>query len=185
DHLWTLGTLSLTIDSVNFLFLFVGILLHPSPRSLLKAAEEGTKFIHGIIVQFPFYAGMYGIIQGTGLSEVVGNWFLRIATPGTYPLILCWYSGVVNYFVPSGGSKWAIEAPYVIHAARLLDVPVNRVVLSYAWGDMLTDLLQPFWCIPLLNAARLEFKDILGFELIAFLAYALLVSAAFSLMALL
>ncbi len=183
DRFWFRGHASLTIDNVNFLFLFSGILLHRSPLELLKAVEGGVQFIHGIIFQFPFYAGMYGIIQQTGLSDLVGNWFVRFSSAHTFPLIIYWYSGVINYFVPSGGSKWAIEAPYVVHATKLLQVPISRVVLSYAWGDMMTDLLQPFWCIPLLNAARLEFKDILGFEIVAFAIYALLVSLGFALLA--
>ena len=122
---------------------------------------------------------MYGIIKGTGLSEVIGNAFVNIANAKTLPLIVYWYSGVVNYFVPSGGSKWAVEAPYTVDAAQSLGVPYSQIVVSYAWGDMMTDLLQPFWAIPLLTAAGLEFREILGYEMIAFLLYALVVSIFF------
>jgi short-chain fatty acids transporter len=122
---------------------------------------------------------MYGIIKGSGLSNIIGGAFVKIATTKTLPLIIYWYSGIVNYFVPSGGSKWAIEAPYVVEAARSLSVGYDKIVLSYAWGDMMTDLLQPFWAIPLLSAAGIEFKEILGYEMIAFVIYAAIVSLFF------
>ena len=144
-----------------------------------KAAEEGVRFIHGIIIQFPLYAGIYGIIQGTGLSEIIGQGFVSIATRETFPVIVYWYSGFLNYFVPSGGSKWIIEAPYLVSAADALRVSPRALLISYAWGDMMTNLLQPFWCIPLLAAAKLEFRDILGYEMIVFFLYASLCSLAF------
>ena len=122
---------------------------------------------------------MYGIIKGTGLSDKIGEMFVAVANPKTLPLIVYWYSGVVNYFVPSGGSKWAVEAPYVIAAAKTLGVGFDKIVLSYAWGDMMTDLLQPFWALPLLAAAGVEFKEILGYELIACFVYVIVVSLFF------
>lgn len=173
------GWQGLTINTVNFIFLTAGILLHPSPASVLKAAAASGSTIYSIALQFPFYSGMYGIIKGAALSDLIGKAFVSIATPKTLPLIVYWYSGIVNYFVPSGGSKWAVEAPYVIQAAATLGVGFDRIVVAYAWGDMMTDLLQPFWAIPLLAAAGIEFKEILGFEMIACLLYAALVSLFF------
>lgn len=170
---------SLSLNNLNFAFLIAGLLLHPSPASFVKAAEEATSLVHGIIIQFPLYAGMYGIIKGSGLYTIIGGWFVSVAKPETFPAIVYWYSAVLNYFVPSGGSKWAIEAPYIIAAGRELNVPVTATVLAYAWGDMLTNLLQPFWAIPLLAAARLEFKEIIGYEAIVFVACAIIVSLAF------
>ena len=173
------GKTSLNIDLLNFSFLFLGLALHSSPQSFWRAAEEGGKLVFGVIVQFPFYAGMYGIIKESGLAEIVGNWFVSISSAKTYPVLVYWYSGLVNYFVPSGGSKWAIEAPYLLDAAQNLGVPIAKVVTSYAWGDMATDLIQPFWAIPLLAVAKVEFKEILGYELLIFFVYILIVSAAF------
>ncbi|MBI4482886.1 MAG: short-chain fatty acid transporter, partial [Acidobacteria bacterium] len=117
-------------------------------------------------IQFPLYAGMFGIIRGSGLSEIIAGAFVSVASPQSFPLIVYYYTCVMNYFVPSGGSKFVIEAPYLIRAAKTLDVPIQGIILPYAWGDMTTNLLQPFWCIPLLTAAHLEFKDILGYLLI-------------------
>lgn len=170
---------ALTLDVLNFTFLMLAILLHPSAASLMAAAERGAHLLAGIVVQFPFYAGMYGVIQGTGLAEIFGEFIASYATPDTLPLWLYWYSGLVNYFVPSGGSKWAIEAPYLVDAAVRLGVPTEQVVLSYAWGDMATDIIQPFWALPLLAAARIDFRDIMGYAAIVFVIYNVIVSIAF------
>lgn len=170
---------ALTLDAFNFIALFVGILLHPSTASFLRAAAEGGKLLWGIVVQFPFYAGMYGIIKSSGLTETLANALVAVASEQTYPAIVYWYSGIVNYFVPSGGSKWAIEAPYIMEAAKTLHVAAPKAVVAYAWGDMATDLIQPFWALPLLSVAKLDFKDIMGYEIIIFCAYALIVTCAF------
>jgi short-chain fatty acids transporter len=180
-YVWTNG-FALTLDVLNFTFLMLAILLHPSAASLLAAGERGAALLAGIVLQFPFYAGMYGVIQGTGLAQVVGEAIARYATADTLPAFLYWYSGLVNYFVPSGGSKWAIEAPYLIEAATRLGVPTPQVVLAYAWGDMSTDIIQPFWALPLLAAARLDFRDIMGYAAIVFVIYNIVVSVAFLLL---
>jgi short-chain fatty acids transporter len=169
----------LTLDVLNFCMLGIAIALHPSAASLVRAAEEGGRLVFGIILQFPIYAGIYGVIKGTGLAEALANAFSSHATAGTYPLIVCWYSAIVNYFVPSGGSKWAVEAPYILGAGATLGVPAAKVVVAYAWGDMMTNIIQPFWAIPLLAAARLDFREILRFCVIFFCFYAPVVSLAF------
>jgi short-chain fatty acids transporter len=169
----------ITLNALNFAMLGLAIALHPTAASLVAAAEEAGRLVFGIILQFPLYAGMYGIIQGTHLAEALAQGFLNVATAQTYPLIVYWYSGIVNYFVPSGGSKWAIEAPYILSAGQALHVPAAKVVTAYAWGDMMTDIIQPFWAIPLLAAARLDFRQILGFCMILFCIYVPLVSLAF------
>jgi short-chain fatty acids transporter len=173
---------SLTLDVLNFAFLMLGILLHRSPASVLASAEQGAGLLAGVVLQFPFYAGMYGVIQGTGLGERLGAWIAGAADPRLFPLLLYWYSGIVNYFVPSGGSKWAIEAPYLVDAAQRLGLGIDQVVVAYAWGDMATDLIQPFWALPLLAAARLDFRDIMGYATLVFLVYVAIVSLAFFLL---
>jgi short-chain fatty acids transporter len=173
------GWRAINLNVVNFLFLVLAVLLHGTPARLLKASEEAGGVLHGIVLQFPLYAGIYGIFKATGLTERIGELFVSLSTRETFPAIVYLYSGVVNYFVPSGGSKWAIEAPYLLSAAGTLGVEPEKVVLAYAWGDMATDLIQPFWALPLLAVARLEFKDILGFLLLAFLIYLPCVTLAF------
>jgi len=168
-----------TLNALNFTVLGLAIALHPSPASLVAAAEEAGKLVFGIILQFPLYAGIYGLIQKTHLAEALARGFATLADARSYPLLVYWYSGIVNYFVPSGGSKWAIEAPYILSAGQALHVPAAKVVTAYAWGDMMTDIIQPFWALPLLAAAKLEFREILGFCMILFCIYAPIVSLAF------
>ena len=122
---------------------------------------------------------MFGIIRDSGLAKVIADWFTAIATPATYPVIIYWYSGILNYFVPSGGSKWAIEAPYVVEAAKNLGASMPAAVISYGWGDMATDVIQPFWAIPLLGVAKTEFRNIVGYGLIFFAVFAIITTVAF------
>ena len=173
------GWAGINLDVVNFAFLMVGVLLHWTPASFLKAALEGGSFIWGVVVQFPFYAGIFGIIKFSGLAEVMANWFTAIATKSTYPFVVLWYSGILNYIVPSGGSKWAIEAPYIMQAAANLGVSAPATVIAYAWGDMVTDVIQPFWAIPLLGVAKLGFRDIMGYCMVYFLFYMVVISIFF------
>ncbi|MGE0041535.1 MAG: short-chain fatty acid transporter [Vicinamibacterales bacterium] len=170
---------TLTLDVLNFAFLMLAILLHGSPASVIAAGDQGARLLAGVVLQFPFYAGMYGVIQGTGLAQALGEWIASVASPSTFPALLYWYSGLVNYFVPSGGSKWAIEAPFLVEAARLIGVSLDKVVVAYAWGDMSTNIIQPFWALPLLAAARLDFRDIMGYATLVFLVYGVVVSTAF------
>ncbi len=172
------GSFAATLDSVNLIALSLGLLLHPSPASLGKAAEEASRSLHGVVLQFPLYAGIYGIIKDTGLVERLTQAFIAVSTPESYPLVVFAYSAFLNYWVPSGGAQWAMEAPYVLGAASELGVPATSVAMAYAYGDMATNLIQPFWAIPLLGVARLEFRDILGYELLCLAVYTVLVCAA-------
>lgn len=171
-----------SLNLFNFIFVFVALLLHPSPRSFSNAATKGMEYLQGIVVQFPLYAGMHGLIQFSGLAATIGGWFVSIANPLTFPLITYWYSGVLSYFIPSGGSKWVVEAPFILAAAKSLGVPPPQVLVAYIWGDMSTHFLQPFWAIPVLAITRLEFKDILGNLVILFLVNSVVVSLAMLLM---
>ncbi len=169
----------LTLDVLNFFFFMLAVLLHRNVASLMAAGEQGARLLAGVVLQFPLYAGMYGVIEGTGLARVLGEAIATSATADSLPLWLYWYSSLLNYFVPSGGSKWALEAPFLVDAAARLGVGNDRVVLAYAWGDMASNLIQPFWALPLLAAARLGFRDILGYATIAFLVISGIVSVAF------
>lgn len=169
----------LTLNSVNFIFLFLGILMHGTPKALLTAAQTGGSFVWGVLLQFPFYAGILGMLVASGLSERLASWFQAIANEHTYPLFVYWYSGIVNFFVPSGGSKFAIEAPYIGEAAQALNVPLDLTVVAYIWGDMSTNALQPFWALPLLALCGLSFRHIMGFLVIFALVTCTIGTAAF------
>lgn len=157
------GLAAINLNVVNFTFLMLGILLHWTPARLVAAVREATKASYGIILQFPFYAGIFGMIQYTNLGKVLTELFVGISTQATYPLIVFLYSALLNMFVPSGGSKWLIEAPYILAAGKELNVHLGYVVVSYGWGDAWTNLIQPFWALPLLGLTRLEFRDIMGY----------------------
>lgn len=170
---------ALTLDVLNFVFLMAAVVLHRRIASLTAAGEQGARLVAGVVLQFPLYAGMYGVIDGTGLARVLGDAIARTASADTLPLAIYWYSSVLNYFVPSGGSKWAVEAPFIVDAAGRLGVGLDRVILAYAWGDMASNLVQPFWALPLLAAARLGFRDIMGYAALCFAVISVVVSLAF------
>jgi len=113
---------------------------------------------------------------------VLTNVFVTISNPKTFLVIIYWYSGVENYLIPSGGSKWAITAPFIIPAAKQLGVAFDKTVLAYAWGDMMTDMIQPFWAIAMLAVAKLEFRDIMGFLMLVFLVFFIITSIAFAIL---
>jgi short-chain fatty acids transporter len=154
---------SWTINAYNAVFLVAALLLHGRPLSFLRACRQGVDSAWGIILQFPFYAGIFGLMQNTGLGEWIGELFAELSSQGSYPAVVYLYSAVMNLFVPSAGSKWLIEAPYLIPAARELDVGVVTTLLAYSYGDSTTNLIQPFFAIPILAVTRLRFGDVVGY----------------------
>ena len=154
---------SWTINAYNVTFLVLALVLHGRPLSFLRACRAGVDSAWGIIVQFPFYAGIFGLLQFTNLGKWLGSLFAEFATSTTYPFIVYVYSGFMNLFVPSAGSKWMIEAPFLIPAGASLDVSVVTITLAYAYGDSLTNLIQPFFAIPILAVTRMRFGDVVGY----------------------
>jgi short-chain fatty acids transporter len=169
----------LNLNNINLLFLMLGILFHWRPWSFLKASEDAGKAVWGIVIQFPFYAGIFGLFKFTALATAMTSAFVAISTPATYLLIIYWYAGLLNYLIPSGGGEWAVTAPYLIPAAKQLGVSIPKTVLTYAWGDMLTDMIQPFWAIAMLAVAKLEFREIMGWLILVFIVYFVITSIAF------
>ncbi|MEK6534280.1 MAG: TIGR00366 family protein [Thermodesulfobacteriota bacterium] len=177
-HFSTKG-LDLNLNVVNFAMLMLGILFHWRPWSFLKATEDAGKAVWGIVIQFPFYAGILGLFKFTLLSTVFTQAFVAISTPQTFPLFVYWYGGILNYLIPSGGGEWAVVAPYIIPAAKQLGVGMGTTVVTFAWADMMTDMIQPFWAIAMLAVARLHFRDIMGYLLMVFFVYFIITSLAF------
>jgi len=157
---------SIDINIVNFLFLFLGILLHGRPSRFLAAAGDAARGASGIIVQFPFYAGIMGMIVGSGLVATLSNLFVAVSNAYTLPLFTFLSAGLVNLFVPSGGGQWAVQGPIMIAAATDLGADLARVSMAVAWGDAWTNMIQPFWALPALAIAGLRAKDIMGYCLI-------------------
>ena len=163
---------ALTVNIINLSFLMLGILLHRTPARLMSAVQAATPAVWGVILQFPFYAGIAAIITTTHLNERLANAFVSISSPGSFPAVVAIYSAVLGVFVPSGGSKWVIEAPYVMQAAHELKVHLGWIVASYDLGEALANLLQPFWMLPTLGIFGLRARDVMGYTFIVFLALA-------------
>ena len=165
-HYWFVRGGAINLNIVNFMFLFLGIVMHGTARNLLDALNDGIKGGAGIVIQFPFYAGIMAIMTQSGLAESLSEGFVSISTAATLPFWTFLSAGIVNLFVPSGGGQWAVQAPVILPAAQALGADISRVVMAVAWGDSWTNLLQPFWALPMLGVAGLKAKDIMGFCLI-------------------
>ncbi len=161
-HFGTKG-FDLNLDIVNFTFLFLGILLHKTPINYVRAITDGTKGCAGIILQFPFYSGIMGMMKASGLIVVIANWFIAISTAVTYPLFTFLSASLVNIFVPSGGGQWAVQGPIVVKAAQALGVSLPKAVMALAYGDQWTNLFQPFWALALLGLTGLKARHIMGY----------------------
>ncbi|MET3698949.1 short-chain fatty acids transporter [Bacillus oleivorans] len=166
----------LNLDIVNFLFLFLGILLHWRPKNFLQAVANAVKGAGGIIIQFPFYAGIMGMMTASGLAVWFAEIFIQISNDTTFALFTFWSAGIVNIFVPSGGGQWAVQAPVTLEAAASLGVPAAKAAMAVAWGDAWTNMIQPFWALPALAIAGLKAKDIMGFCVIVCVVTGVIIS---------
>ncbi|MFI8687772.1 short-chain fatty acid transporter [Rossellomorea sp. NPDC077527] len=167
---------ALNLDIVNFLFLFLGILFHGTPKRFLTAVQEAIKGASGIVIQFPFYAGIMGMMTASGLAVVMSEAFVSISNDVTFYFFAFLSAGIVNFFVPSGGGQWAVQAPIMIDAAQTLDASVAKTAMAVAWGDAWTNLIQPFWALPALAIAGLKAKDIMGYCVIILVISGIVIS---------
>jgi short-chain fatty acids transporter len=157
---------SLSPNMLNFLMLGLGIILHGNFKNFLKAVEEAIGGASGILIQFPLYFGIMGIMKSTGMVTMISDAFIAVATETTLPIFTFFSAGLVNIFVPSGGGQWAIQGPIVIESALSLGVPLPKAIMALAYGDQVTNMLQPFWALPLLGITKLKAKEILPYTLI-------------------
>ena len=165
-YAFTIAGHGLNLNNVIAIFLFLSLALHPHAHSLLSHLKQGVANGSGIIIQFPFYAGLMALMSDSGLAQYLSTSLIESASKETLPLLSFLSAGLVNVFVPSGGGQWAVQAPVVIPAAQALDVSVPLTAMAVAWGDAWTNLIQPFWAIPVLAIAGLKAKDIMGFCII-------------------
>lgn len=176
---WTQGLDALTLNLVNFAFLFVGVAIFTRPRVYRDRFGEAARAAAGIILLFPFFAGIQGIMNFSGLSETIAETLFAISTPETFPIIAWLTASLVNLFVPSGGGEWIVLGPSVLEAAQSHGVPVGQATIAYAVGDAHTNLLNPFWALPLLAITGIKARQMFGYGiamlllLIPFLAVAL------------
>ena len=176
-HLFVAGG-SLTLDVVNWSFLATGLLLARSPVHYVALVTRAGSTLGPILLQYPFYAGIMGLMAGTGLVAVISDFFVSFSSAATLPFWAFVAGGLVNFFVPSGGGQWAVQGPVFVEAARTLDVPAAQVVMGVAYGDQWSNLIQPFWTIPLLAIAGLPLRSVLGYCFVTFAVSGMLFGGA-------
>ena len=152
-----------------------GMLLHWTPRSFLKAAAKSVPMTGGILLQFPLYAGIFGMMMGSGLNEVLAHFFVSVSNQHTLPLVGGIYSAILGLFLPSGGGKWVVEAPYLLQAANELKVSLAWMVQVYNAAEALPNFINPFWMLPLMGLTGVKARDLAGYSTLQLLFHAPLV----------
>lgn len=178
---------NLTLNIVNFIFLVLGIIFHKTPINYVNAISDAAKGAAGILLQFPFYAGIMGMMTfslaeggtGTSLAAVISDFFVSISNTVTFPLFTFLSAGIVNFFVPSGGGQWAVQGPIMMPAGLQLGVDPSITGMAIAWGDAWTNMIQPFWALPALGIAGLSARDIMGYCLITLFFVGIVVCGGF------
>ncbi len=166
-HFVTKG-FNLDLNIVNMIFMFLGILLHGDLRRYVDAIGDAASGAAGILLQFPWYAGIMGIMtaanaDGLSLAKIIADFFTNISNDVTFPVFTFLSAGIINFFVPSGGGQWAVQAPIVMPAATEMGIEYGRSAMAIAWGDQWTNMIQPFWALPALGVAGLKARDIMGY----------------------
>ncbi|MDR5752235.1 MULTISPECIES: TIGR00366 family protein [unclassified Caballeronia] len=157
---------SMDLNLINFIILFLGIILLGTPIRYVEKLNEGIRTISGIILQYPFYAGIMAIMASSGLVNTFSQFFVKIATPATLPFWGLISSFVINFFAPSGGGHWVIQGPFMIEAAKAIGASVGHTSTAVMLGNAWNDLVQPFWILPALALSKLKLKDIMGYTVI-------------------
>ncbi|MBQ8590398.1 MAG: short-chain fatty acid transporter [Firmicutes bacterium] len=163
---------NLDLNIVNMIFMFIGLLLHGNLRKYVDAIGDAASGAAGILLQFPWYAGIMGLMvatnpeTGVSLASIIANFFTNISNNVTFPVLTFLSAGIINFFVPSGGGQWAVQAPIVMPAATEMAIDYGRSAMAIAWGDQWTNMIQPFWALPALGVAGLKARDIMGYLVI-------------------
>jgi short-chain fatty acids transporter len=168
-------TVLLDLNHYILIFFVAGMLLHWRPRSFMNAVSASVPSAGGVLVQYPMYAGMVKMMTASGLATAMAHFFVAISTHSTLPVLVGIYSAVLGFFIPSAGGKWLIEAPYVLDAAKSLDVHLGWVVQTYNASEALANLVHPFWMLPLLGILGLKARDIVGYSMLQFVIHVPLV----------
>lgn len=164
---FTKNGFNLDLNILNFGFIILGLALHGSPKSYISAITSAMPSAGGIALQFPFYAGIMGMMVGSGLVVMISNGIVAISNEFTFPFLSFLSASIVNIFVPSAGGQWQIQGPIMVEAARALGVPVSVAINTVSIGDVVTNLLQPFFVLPALGLSGLSLKDIWGYCLVS------------------
>lgn len=163
------------LNIFNMLFILAGLLLHGTPRSFGKAVAAAVPATSGVLIQFPFYAVIFGMISKTSIGHELGRICSELSTPTTFPILVAAYSALLGMLVPSGGGKWIIEAPYVMAAANEHQIHLGWTVQIYNAAEALPNLLNPFWMLPLMGILSIRTKELAGFSILQLLVHTPLV----------
>lgn len=161
NHFWHGGDFNLNI--INLLFLSLGLILHKSLKGYSEAFSSSATSISPIILQFPFYAGIIAILGNSALGQIIVGGITSIADSSNFNVFTYWSAGLVNILAPSGGGQWALQGPLQIPAAIELGVDPAKTAMAVAWGDAWTNLIQPFWALPILSVVGLHIRHIMGY----------------------
>ncbi|WP_200976355.1 TIGR00366 family protein [Echinicola sp. 20G] len=156
------------LNYVNFLLLGFGMVAHKSLTNYTKAIQNALKGATGIILQFPFYGGILGVLKHSGLLLLISSYFVRLSSPDSFPFVTIMSAALVNVFVPSGGGQWAVQGPVIVEAAIKMGLPIHEMVMAMAYGDQLTNMVQPFWALPLLAITGVAPRDLLKYTIYFF-----------------
>ncbi len=163
---------ALDLNNFNFAFIAAGLLLHWRPRSFLRAVGKAVPATAGVLIQFPFYGGIFGMISKTPISDHLASLFVHVTTKGTFPIVVAIYSAILGMFVPSGGGKWIIEAPYIMTAAKVWGLHLGWTVQIYNAAEALPNLINPFWMLPLMGILNVRARDLAGYSILQLLFHA-------------
>jgi short-chain fatty acids transporter len=166
------GIAALDLNNFNFFFIAAGLLMHWRPRSFLRAVTKSVPATAGVLIQFPFYGGIFGMISKTPIAAQLAHAFVSITTKTTFPIVVAIYSAILGMFVPSGGGKWIVEAPYVMAAARQWGEHLGWTVQIYNAAEALPNLINPFWMLPLMGILGVRARDLAGYSILQLLFHA-------------
>ncbi len=161
-------------DFINFSLLGLVFLFHKSIHKVLEAVGDAVAGVSGILLQFPLYFGIMGIMNNSGLIGDISDFFSTHSNETTYPILTFFSSGVVNVFVPSGGGQWMVQGPIILETAINMGLSVPKSIMALAYGDQLTNMMQPFWALPLLGITGLKAREILPYTLFLMLVGAVI-----------
>ena len=169
------GRMTFNLHTVVLLFLFAGIALQGSLTRYAAAVADGARGAGAIVLQFPFYFGILGLMKASGLIGTFSAWLVGLSSAASFPLLAFLSAGVVNFFVPSGGGQWAVQGEILLRAGSTLGVDPVTTIMAFSYGDASTNMLQPFWALPLLGIMGLRAKDIIGYTAVALIVMAIVV----------
>ena len=176
--LWRQGALSLDVDMVILIFLIGGIALHGTPVAYGTAMKNAARQTGGMMLQYPFYGGIMGIMSGTGLADVISKAFVVIASAHTLPFWSYICSLIITFFVPSGGGHWAVQGPFVVPAAASLHASMAGSAMAVAMGEQVANMLQPFWALPVVAMAGIGIQRVMGYTVVTFVVTGIIYALA-------